>query len=120
MSHKLRISDWEKKNPLIDGELEFMIAVWLDWESRGGCIQCAECKIGLPNFHPAFVAHVYGKGTEPQMRLDTENVIPLCLTCHDIFDKKLRSEMIIWYKIEKLMEYLKQKYKDPGRTMKTV
>jgi hypothetical protein len=90
-------------------ELDFMIMVWEDWESRSDCVECTECGIGL-NFHPAHVAHIYGKGTEPRMRLDPENVIPMCLRCHDVFDKGLRIFMTCYYHVKKRMSYLKKKY----------
>ena len=90
-------------------ELEFMLIVWHEWSSRCSRVDCTECGIGL-NFHPAHVAHIYGKGTEPQMRLDIENVIPMCRDCHDLFDKDLRVKMVCYSHVKKRMEYLKRKH----------
>lgn len=91
-------------------EIDFMRMVWEDWDSRGGCIECTECGLGLPVFHPIHIAHVYGKGTEGIMRLDQENVVPMCANCHNWFDKDLRVVMTCYYKIKPLMAYLKHKY----------
>jgi 5-methylcytosine-specific restriction endonuclease McrA len=97
--------------------IEWMRWVWQQWDIKvGGLnhgVECMECLTVIP-FSPYHVAHVLSVGTEKQMQRDYQNVIPLCVDCHNIFDAKTdgmtRHDMIIWPQVQEIILMLKNKY----------
>lgn len=94
---------------------QFFEMMWARWESRG-YVACAECFIEL-KFDIKHCAHIIGKGTEPQMRHDPENLMPLCFYHHRVFDQGMgvydethENCFLIGEEIQNRILYLKQKY----------
>lgn len=70
-------------------------AVW--WRDRGRCILCGN-KAAMPNAH--FISRAEGGlGVE-------ENIVTLCLECHDEYDHTAKKSVIR----EEIRQYLKRSY----------
>ena len=98
---------------MTDGQ--FFRIMWAEWESRH-YVACAECFRGL-QFNVKHCAHIIGKGTEPQMRHDKENLMPLCFYHHRIYDQGMGvfepghvNEFLIGPEIKERIAKLKRKY----------
>ncbi len=98
-------------------ELDFMKQTWSDW-LKSGPVRCIECNKELW-FHPAHVSHVLPKGAYPALRLDAENVVPMCFNCHQTYEFGARNKMKVHEKLESIKTTLKQKMYEQRRNPNT-
>lgn len=96
-------------NPEDLSEIEFFKWMWAQWEEKQ-YVACAECFVEI-KFHPAHCAHILGKGTCPEARLDPENLMPLCFKHHTQFDQGDRQGMLIFEITEKIRRYIRNKWR---------
>lgn len=71
---------------------------------------CQNCGKVLQNFSPSFCAHLLTKAAFPRIRYNVDNVVILCLPCHDTLDCRKKTEMKIWGELEQRIEKLRSDY----------
>lgn len=89
------------------GERKFFELLWEERKHR-----CGVCDKRLHWFNVTYFAHIIGKGAEPKLRLEKDNIEILCYDCHQTFDHathKAKEDERFDFLFKK-KELLKQKY----------